>query len=56
MLTEQKFDKLSEENIENIISNYLENSNSSIIDKIKRGNGCLKVINEKKDILKKANY
>lgn len=47
---------LSEENIENIISNYLENSNSSIIDKIKRGNGCLKVINEKKDILKKANY
>ena len=45
---------LSEENIENIIINYLENT-SSIIDKIKRGNGCLKIIEEKKD-WKKANY
>ncbi len=45
---------LSENNIENIILNYLENT-SSIIDKIKRGNGCLKIIEEKKD-WKKANY
>lgn len=45
---------LSEENIENIIINYLEN-NSSIIEKIKRGNGCLKIIEEKSN-LKKANY
>lgn len=45
---------LSEENIENIILNYLEN-NSSIIEKIKRSNGCLKIIEEKKD-WKKANY